>query len=165
MTVWTSVWRKIGTCKSFLASLNSAAQGYQTGNMMTSVFFELECFVNSSLLVEVDAHALQVEIDLIYAGADNLAGTPIYQDPRCFVPQRRTLPAPWRAVWRARHIPCCALPAGCLPPAYAQLLLWQALHPGIRRDPTLSSHAITVVAVELTFRRRRPAAGHGHRFR
>jgi D-alanyl-D-alanine dipeptidase len=41
--------------------------------------------VTSNPLVEIDAQALQVEIDLIYAGADNLAGKPIYQDPRCLL--------------------------------------------------------------------------------
>ena len=82
--------------------------------------------MNNSPLVEVDANALQVEIDLIYAGADNLAGKVIYQDPRCLlhVDAERCLRLASRlarqAGYRLRIFDAYR-------PPYAQLLLWQAL--------------------------------------
>ncbi|MEB0008021.1 D-alanyl-D-alanine dipeptidase [Pseudomonas sp. RTB3] len=106
--------------------------------------------MNSSLLVEVDAHALQVEIDLIYAGADNLAGTPIYQDPRCLL--HRDAERCLRMASRlARQAGLSLRILDAYRPPYAQLLLWQALpNPEYVRDPTLGSHHSRGVAVDLT---------------
>ncbi|WP_341523682.1 D-alanyl-D-alanine dipeptidase [Pseudomonas sp. G.S.17] len=106
--------------------------------------------MNNSPLVEVDANALQVDIDLIYAGADNLAGKVIYQDPRCLlhVDAERCLRQASRlarqAGYRLRIFDAYR-------PPYAQLLLWQALpNPEYVRDPSLGSHHSRGVAVDLT---------------
>lgn len=106
--------------------------------------------MNNGPLVEVDAHALQVQIDLIYAGADNLAGKVIYQDPRCLlhVDAERCLRMASRlarqAGYRLRIFDAYR-------PPYAQFLLWEALpNPEYVRDPGLGSHHSRGVAVDLT---------------
>lgn len=104
----------------------------------------------NSPLVEVDARALQVEVDLIYAGVDNLAGKQIYQDPRCLLHRD--------AEARLRQASVLARQAGlrlrifdAYRPPYAQALLWEALpNPEYVRDPGLGSHHTRGVAVDLT---------------
>ena len=106
--------------------------------------------MSSNPLVEIDAQALQVEIDLIYAGADNLAGKPIYQDPRCLlhVDAERRLRLASRL---ARQAGYRLRVFDAYRPPYAQLLLWQALpNPEYVRDPGLGSHHSRGVAVDLT---------------
>jgi len=106
--------------------------------------------VNDSPLVEVDATALQVEIDLIYAGVDNLAGKQIYQDPRCLL--HRDAEACLRKASRlARQAGLMLRIFDAYRPPYAQYLLWEALpNPEYVRDPGLGSHHSRGVAVDLT---------------
>jgi len=106
-------------------------------------------YVNSPL-IEVDAQALQVEIDLIYAGVDNLAGKRIYQDPRCLL--HRDAEACLRKAGRlARQAGLTLRIFDAYRPPYAQYLLWEALpNPEYVRDPHLGSHHSRGVAVDLT---------------
>jgi D-alanyl-D-alanine dipeptidase len=106
--------------------------------------------VNSSPLVEVDAQALQVDIDLIYASADNLAGKPIYQDSRCLLHHdaERCLRLASRL---ARQAGFSLRIFDAYRPPYAQWLLWEALpDPEYVRDPKLGSPHSRGVAVDLT---------------
>jgi D-alanyl-D-alanine dipeptidase len=104
----------------------------------------------NSPLVEVDAKALQVEIDLIYAGVDNLAGKQIYQDPRCLL-HRDAEACLRKASTLARQAGLRLRIFDAYRPAYAQFLLWQALpNPEYVRDPGLGSHHTRGVAVDLT---------------
>lgn len=106
--------------------------------------------MNNSPLVEVDAHALQVEIDLIYASADNLAGKQIYQDSRCLlhVDAERCLRLASRL---ARQAGLTLRIFDAYRPPYAQYLLWEALpNPEYVCDPRLGSHHSRGVAVDLT---------------
>ena len=104
----------------------------------------------NSPLVEVDAKALQVEVDLIYAGVDNLAGKQIYQDPRCLL--HRDAEACLRKASRlARQAGLTLRIFDAYRPPYAQYLLWEALpNPEYVRDPGLGSHHSRGVAVDLT---------------
>jgi D-alanyl-D-alanine dipeptidase len=111
---------------------------------------DLECRYVNSPLVEVDAHALQVEIDLIYAGVDNLAGKQIYQDPRCLL-HRDAERCLRKASTLARQAGLRLRIFDAYRPGYAQYLLWQALpNPEYVRDPGLGSHHTRGVAVDLT---------------
>ncbi|WP_110947250.1 D-alanyl-D-alanine dipeptidase [Pseudomonas bohemica] len=104
----------------------------------------------NSPLVEVDAQALQVEIDLIYAGVDNLAGKPIYQDPRCLL-HRDAEACLRKASVLARQAGLRLRIFDAYRPPYAQYLLWEALpNPEYVRDPSLGSHHSRGVAVDLT---------------
>ena len=87
---------------------------------------DLECRYVNSPLVEVDAHALQVEVDLIYAGVDNLAGKQIYQDPRCLL-HRDAERCLRKASRLARQAGFRLKIFDAYRPAYAQYMLWQAL--------------------------------------
>lgn len=104
----------------------------------------------NSPLVEVDAKALQVEVDLIYAGVANLAGKQIYQDPRCLL--HRDAEACLRKASRlARQAGLSLRIFDAYRPPYAQYLLWEALpNPEYVRDPSLGSHHSRGVAVDLT---------------
>lgn len=106
--------------------------------------------MNSSPLVVVDAEALKIEIDLIYAGADNLAGKPIYKDARCLL--HRDAEICLRLASRLAHQAGLSLRIfDAYRPPYAQLLLWEALpNPEYVRDPKLGSHHSRGVAVDLT---------------
>ena len=101
-------------------------------------------------LVEIDAKALNVEIDLIYAGVDNLAGKQIYQDPRCLL-HRDAEACLRKASQLARQSGLTLKILDAYRPPYAQLLLWEALpNPEYVRDPGLGSHHTRGVAVDLT---------------
>lgn len=103
-----------------------------------------------SPLVDIDAEQYQVQIEMIYATADNLAGKIIYPTDRCML---------------HRDAAVCLLKASQLAglagyslriydayrPPYAQFLLWEALPNGdYVRDPHLGSHHSRGVAVDLT---------------
>jgi len=106
--------------------------------------------VNNSPLVEIDAETFQVQIDMIYAGADNLAGRVIYPTARCLLHRQ--------AAECLKRASLFALQAGftlriydAYRPPYAQYLLWEALpNNDYVRDPHLGSHHSRGVAVDLT---------------
>ncbi|WP_213880988.1 D-alanyl-D-alanine dipeptidase [Pseudomonas sp. dw_358] len=106
--------------------------------------------MNSSPLIEVDARALKVEIDLIYAGVDNLAGKQIYRDTRCLL--HRDAEQCLRLASRlAQQAGFTLRIFDAYRPPYAQDLLWEALpNPEYVRDPRLGSHHTRGVAVDLT---------------
>ncbi|MGV8921110.1 MAG: D-alanyl-D-alanine dipeptidase [Pseudomonas sp.] len=106
--------------------------------------------MNNSPLVEVDAAALQLEIDLIYAGADNLAGKQIYLEPHCLL--HRDAEVCLRLASRlARQAGLTLRILDAYRPPYAQYLLWEALpNPEYVNDPALGSHHSRGVAVDLT---------------
>ena len=79
--------------------------------------------MNTNPLIEVDAQALQVEIDLIYASADNLAGKRIYQDSRCLL-HRDAEVCLRKASDLARQAGLTLRIFDAYRPAYAQYLLW-----------------------------------------
>lgn len=103
-----------------------------------------------SPLVEVDAQALKLQIDLIYAGTDNLAGKQIYRDSRCLL--HRDAERCLRLASRlAQQAGLTLRLFDAYRPPYAQQLLWQALpNPEYVRDPSLGSHHTRGVAVDLT---------------
>lgn len=106
--------------------------------------------MNNSPLIEVDAKALNVEIDLIYAGVDNLAGKQIYQDTRCLL-HRDANHCLQMASRLAQQAGFTLRIFDAYRPPYAQQLLWQALpNPEYVRDPSLGSHHTRGVAVDLT---------------
>lgn len=106
--------------------------------------------MNNNPLIEIDAQALHLEIDLIYASDDNLTGQKIYQDPRCLLHRDAEI--------RLRQASRLARQAGltlrvldAYRPPYAQYLLWAALpNAEYVRDPALGSHHSRGVAVDLT---------------
>lgn len=106
--------------------------------------------MNNNPLIEVDARALRVEIDLIYAGPDNLAGKQIYQDPRCLLhPDAEVCLR--KASQLAQQAGLTLRILDAYRPPYAQHLLWAALPDSeYVRDPALGSHHSRGVAVDLT---------------
>lgn len=101
-------------------------------------------------LVEIEAHRFEVDIHLVYATADNLAGRVIYQDSRCLLHRDAA-----RCLWHASAI---AQLAGyrlrvldAYRPPYAQQLLWRALPDSqYISDPSKGSHHSRGVAVDVT---------------
>jgi D-alanyl-D-alanine dipeptidase len=106
--------------------------------------------VNNAPLIEIDAKALRVEIDLVYASADNLAGKQIYQDPRCLLhPDAEVCLR--KASQLAQQAGLTLRILDAYRPPYAQYLLWAALpNAEYVRDPALGSHHSRGVAVDLT---------------
>ncbi|WP_223507567.1 D-alanyl-D-alanine dipeptidase [Pseudomonas sp. BF-B-25] len=106
--------------------------------------------MSNSPLVEIDTESYQVQIDLIYAGADNLAGKVIYPTARCLLHRQ--------AAECLKKASLFAIQAGftlriydAYRPPYAQHLLWEALpNNDYVRDPHLGSHHSRGVAVDLT---------------
>ncbi len=89
--------------------------------------------MNNNPLVEIDAQHYQVQIDMIYASADNLAAECLAQASRLARQAGFTL-----RIYDAYR------------PPYAQHLLWEALpNNDYVRDPHLGSHHSRGVAVDL----------------
>jgi len=106
--------------------------------------------VNNSPLVEIDAQRYQVQIDLIYASADNLAGKVIYPTARCLL-HRQAADCLNKASHLARLAGLTLRIYDAYRPPYAQYLLWEALpNNDYVRDPHLGSHHSRGVAVDLT---------------
>ena len=106
--------------------------------------------MNNSPLVEIDAQRHQLEIDLVYASADNLAGQVIYRNARCLL-HKDAAACLYKASQLARMAGLGLRIYDAYRPAYAQQLLWQALpNPDYVRDPRLGSHHTRGVAVDLT---------------
>lgn len=106
--------------------------------------------MNNSPLVEIDAQRYQVQIDLIYAGADNLAGRVIYPDARCLL-HHQAAGCLYKASQLARQAGFTLRIYDAYRPPYAQDLLWDALpNNDYVRDPHLGSHHSRGVAVDLT---------------
>ncbi|WP_460150390.1 D-alanyl-D-alanine dipeptidase [Pseudomonas sp. S3_A03] len=106
--------------------------------------------MNNNPLIEVDAQALKIEVDLVYARADNLAGKQIYQDPRRLL--HPDAHACLRKACQLAHQAGLSLRIlDAYRPPYAQYLLWAALpNAEYVRDPALGSHHSRGVAVDLT---------------
>lgn len=106
--------------------------------------------MNSSPLVEIDPERYQVQIDLIYASADNLAGKVIYPSARCLL-HRQAADCLGKASELARLAGYTLRIYDAYRPPFAQFLLWEALPDGnYVRDPHLGSHHSRGVAVDLT---------------
>ncbi|WP_460119441.1 D-alanyl-D-alanine dipeptidase [Pseudomonas sp. S2_C03] len=106
--------------------------------------------MNSSPLVEIDPERYQVQIDLIYASADNLAGKVIYPSARCLL-HRQAADCLAKASELARLAGYTLRIYDAYRPPFAQFLLWEALPDGnYVRDPHLGSHHSRGVAVDLT---------------
>ncbi|NWB88123.1 MULTISPECIES: D-alanyl-D-alanine dipeptidase [Pseudomonas] len=106
--------------------------------------------MNNSPLVEIDAQRYQVQIDLIYASADNLAGKVIYPTARCLL-HRQAADCLNKASYLARLAGLTLRIYDAYRPPYAQYLLWEALpNNDYVRDPHLGSHHSRGVAVDLT---------------
>ncbi|QLG92862.1 D-alanyl-D-alanine dipeptidase [Pseudomonas yamanorum] len=106
--------------------------------------------MNNSPLVEIDPQVYPVQIDLIYASADNLAGRVIYRTNRCLL-HVDAAACLHKASHAARQAGLTLRILDAYRPAYAQQLLWQVLpDPNYVRDPHLGSHHTRGVAVDLT---------------
>ncbi|RMQ47251.1 D-alanyl-D-alanine dipeptidase [Pseudomonas cichorii] len=106
--------------------------------------------MNNNPLIDIDARKLDVEIDLVYAGADNLAGKQIYQDTRCRL-HRDAEVCLSKASQLARQAGLRLRVFDAYRPPYAQYLLWDALpNSEYVRDPSLGSHHSRGVAVDVT---------------
>lgn len=106
--------------------------------------------MKTSPLVEIAPPEYPVQVDLIYASADNLAGTVIYRNTRCLL-HTEAAACLRKASLLARQAGMTLLIYDAYRPAYAQQLLWQALpNPDYVRDPRLGSHHTRGVAVDLT---------------
>nr|WP_186349459.1 D-alanyl-D-alanine dipeptidase [Pseudomonas fragi] len=103
-----------------------------------------------SPLVDIDAEQYQVQIEMIYATADNLAGKVIYPTARCQL-HRDAAACLRKAVELAALAGFTLRIYDAYRPPYAQFLLWEALPNGdYVRDPHLGSHHSRGVAVDLT---------------
>ncbi|KAA0942659.1 D-alanyl-D-alanine dipeptidase [Pseudomonas sp. ANT_H14] len=106
--------------------------------------------MNNHPLIEIDPQAYGVQIDMIYASADNLTGTVIYRNNRCLL-HNEAAACLHKASRAARQAGLTLRLYDAYRPAYAQQLLWQALpNPDYVRDPHLGSHHTRGVAVDLT---------------
>ena len=102
------------------------------------------------MLTEIAPPAFDVDLDLRYAGADNLTGAPIYRRPLCLLhaDAARRLEA---AVLLARGIGCRLRLFDGFRPVEAQWRLWQALpDPVFIADPLIGSSHSRGVAIDLT---------------
>ena len=91
--------------------------------------------VNHPELVEIDAHYYGVDIHLVYATADNLAGKVLYQDAHCLL-HRDAAARLHRASTLAQQAGLRLQVLDAYRPPYAQQLLWRVLpdaQPGRRR--------------------------------
>ena len=103
-----------------------------------------------SPLVDIDAEQYQVQIEMIYATPDNLAGKVIYPTARCQL-HRDAAACLRKAVELAALAGFTLRIYDAYRPPYAQFLLWEALPNGdYVRDPHLGSHHSRGVAVDLT---------------
>jgi D-alanyl-D-alanine dipeptidase len=102
------------------------------------------------MLTAITPPAFDVDIDLLYATPDNLAGVPIYRRPLCLLhPQAaERLRA---AIGLARGIGCRLRIYDAFRPVEAQWRLWEAFpNPEYIADPRLGSMHSRGVAVDLT---------------
>ncbi len=103
-------------------------------------------------LVEINPQEYGLDVELVYATADNLANRVIYQDTRCFLHQTaaKRLEQASKAAQLAGYK---LLVLDAYRPPYAQHLLWKALPNGdYVRDPELGSHHSRGVAVDVTLK-------------
>lgn len=106
--------------------------------------------VNHPELVEIDAHHYGVDIHLVYATADNLAGKVLYQDAHCLL-HRDAAARLQRASALAQQAGLRLQVLDAYRPPYAQQLLWRVL-PDAQyvSDPAQGSHHSRGVAVDVT---------------
>lgn len=106
--------------------------------------------VNHPELVEIDAHRYGVDIHLVYATADNLAGKVLYQDAHCLL-HRDAAARLHRASALAQQAGLRLQVLDAYRPPYAQQLLWRVL-PDAQyvSDPAQGSHHSRGVAVDVT---------------
>lgn len=102
------------------------------------------------MLLEIAPPAFDVDLDLLYATADNLTGKPIYRKPVCLLhPDAAARLVP--AIALARGIGCRLRIFDAFRPVEAQWKLWQSLpNPDYIADPHLGSNHSRGVAVDLT---------------
>jgi D-alanyl-D-alanine dipeptidase len=102
------------------------------------------------LLTEIAPPRFDVDLDLRYATADNLTGTPIYHHARCLL-HPDAAAALTRAVVLARGLGCRLRLFDGFRPAEAQWRLWNALpDPHFIADPRSGSSHSRGVAIDLT---------------
>ncbi|MCU1726687.1 D-alanyl-D-alanine dipeptidase [Pseudomonas sp. 7P_10.2_Bac1] len=103
-----------------------------------------------SSLIEIDAQQFQVQINMIYATADNLTGKVIYPTTRCQL-HRDAAHCLRKASELARLAGYSLLIYDAYRPPSAQFLLWEALPDSeYVSDPHLGSHHSRGVAVDVT---------------
>ena len=103
-----------------------------------------------SMLTEIAPPAFDIDLELLYATADNLSGAPIYRSPVCLLhpdAARRLT----EAIRLARGIGCRLRVYDAFRPAEAQWRLWHAFSdPTYIADPRLGSNHTRGVAIDLT---------------
>lgn len=103
-----------------------------------------------SMLTEIAPPAFDIDLELLYATADNLSGAPIYRSAVCLLhpdAARRLT----EAIRLARGIGCRLRVYDAFRPAEAQWRLWHAFaDPTYIADPRLGSNHTRGVAVDLT---------------
>ncbi|SMH56636.1 D-alanyl-D-alanine dipeptidase [Azospirillum agricola] len=102
------------------------------------------------MLIDIAPPDYDIDLDLLYATADNLSGVPIYRAPVCLLhPEAaRRLRA---SIALARGIGCRLRVYDAFRPAEAQWRLWQAFpDPTYIADPRLGSNHTRGVAIDLT---------------
>lgn len=102
------------------------------------------------MLIEIAPPAYDVDLDLLYATADNLSGAPIYRAPVCLLhPDAAARLRP--AIALARGVGCRFRVYDAFRPAEAQWRLWHAFpDPAYIADPRLGSNHTRGVAIDLT---------------
>ncbi len=103
-----------------------------------------------SMLTEIAPPAFDIDLELLYATADNLSGVPIYRSAVCLLhpdAARRLTDA----IRLARGIGCRLRVYDAFRPTEAQWRLWQAFpDPTYIADPRLGSNHSRGVAIDLT---------------
>lgn len=103
-----------------------------------------------SMLTEIAPPAFDIDLELLYATADNLSGAPIYRSAVCLLhpdAARRLT----EAIRLARGIGCRLRVYDAFRPAEAQWRLWHAFSdPTYIADPRLGSNHTRGVAIDLT---------------
>ena len=106
--------------------------------------------MTTSPLVDIDAEHYQVQIDMLYATADNMTGKVIYPDARCRL-HREAAECLMKASRLARQAGFTLRIYDAYRPPFAQYLLWEVLPDNnYVRDPRLGSHHSRGVALDLT---------------
>lgn len=102
------------------------------------------------MLLEIVPPAFDVDLDLLYATADNLTGKPIYRKPVCLLHPDAAARLE-TAIGLARGIGCRLRIYDAFRPVEAQWKLWEALSdPEFIADPHQGSTHSRGVAVDLT---------------
>lgn len=102
------------------------------------------------MLTEISPPAFDVDVDLVYAGPDNLAGRPVYRNPVCLL-HPDAAACLTRAAGLARGLGLRLRVYDAFRPVEAQWQLWHAYpDPVYVADPRVGSIHSRAVAVDLT---------------